>query len=171
MLEGFPKAASEAKTILEYAMVLKDTGHLLIRVPSVMMEENKPRFGNFAEFALKQFYDASDQDKVVSVARVRSALSECFGKIKESEFRGNLIMYAGERKSASEIGALQEPSEKEARSSLGAFETQSICKRMPTPGSTSCRNDIVRFQHQDDRPAWRSCAVHRSLRNHQALSG
>jgi hypothetical protein len=108
MLEGFPRAAPEMKTILECARVLNDHGHLLIRVPSVMLEESRPRFGNFAEFALKQYYDISDQDRVVSLARVKSLLVECFGKQMEADVRGSLVMYAGEKKSVRELGVVQE---------------------------------------------------------------
>ncbi len=108
MLEGFPRAAPETKTILECVRVLNDRGHLIIRVPSVMMEENKPRFGNFAEFALKQYYDNSEQDRMVSVVRIRSLLATFFGKLMEVEVRGNLVMYAGEKKNMRESGALQE---------------------------------------------------------------
>src|SRR2546425_9063732 len=106
MLEGFPRAAPEAKTIAECARVLNDRGHRLIRVPGVMLEEHIPRFGNFAEFALKQYYDIAEQDRMVSITRVKSLLAACFGKLLESEVRGNLVMYAGEKKSPRELGVL-----------------------------------------------------------------
>ena len=108
MLEGFPRAAPEMKTILECARVLNDRGHLLIRVPSVMLEESRPRFGNFAEFALKQYYDISDQDRMVSLARVKSLLGESFGKLIEADVRGNLVLYAGEKRIIREPGVVQE---------------------------------------------------------------
>src|SRR5438132_314907 len=108
MLEGFPRAAPEMKTILECARVLNDRGHLLIRVPSVMLEESRPRFGNFAEFALKQYYDISDQDRMVSLARVKSLLGESFGKLIEADFRGTLVLYAGEKRIIREPGVVQE---------------------------------------------------------------
>ena len=111
MLEGFPKAAPESKTILECARVLKDSGHLIIRVPNVMMEENRPRFATFAEFALKQYYDSTGQDRVVSAARVRDLLSASFGKLMDVEYRGNLLMYAGEKKGVRETDVLRELSE------------------------------------------------------------
>ncbi len=114
MLEGFPKAVPETKTILECARVLNDRGHLIVRVPGVMVEENKPRFNNFAEFALKQYYDNAGQDRIVSITRVRSLLAGCFGKLMEAELRGTFVIYAGEKKSAREPSVLRErPEQKE----------------------------------------------------------
>jgi hypothetical protein len=115
MLEGFPRVVSETKTILECARVLNERGHLLIQLPGVMLEENKPRFGNFAEFALKQYYDISGQDRTVSVPRLRSLLETCFGKQMEVEVRGNLMMYAGEKKSVRELSVLHELPEQKRR--------------------------------------------------------
>ena len=108
MLEGFPRAAPEMKTILECARVMNDRGHLLIRVPSVMLEESRPRFGNFAEFALKQYYDISDQDRMVSLARVKNLLGESFARVMEADVRGNLVLYAGEKRIVGEPGVVQE---------------------------------------------------------------
>src|SRR3989442_5293998 len=108
MLEGFPRAAPETKTILECARVLNDRGHLIVRVPGVMVEENKPRFNNFAEFALKQYYDNTGRDRIVSITRVRSLLGACFGKVVEAEVRGNLVMYAGEKRSIRALDVVQE---------------------------------------------------------------
>jgi DNA-binding PadR family transcriptional regulator len=108
MLEGFPKAASETKTILECARVLNDHGHLIVRVPNVMLEEHKPTFGSFAEYALRQYYDSWGQDRVVSIARIKSLLSECFGKVIEAEGRGNTVMYAAGKRPVREVGVLQE---------------------------------------------------------------
>ncbi|MDA4128269.1 MAG: PadR family transcriptional regulator [Thaumarchaeota archaeon] len=108
VLEGFPRAASETKTILECARVMNEHGHLLIRVPSVMLEEKKPRFNDFAEFALKQYYDISEQDRMVSIARIKNLVEACFGKVMTDESRGNLVVYATERKRVREPSALQE---------------------------------------------------------------
>jgi DNA-binding PadR family transcriptional regulator len=104
MLEGFPKAVPETKTISECARVLNDRGQLIVRVPGVMVEENKPRFNNFAEFALRQYYDYAGQDRIVSITRVRSLLAGCFGKLKDAEVRGTFVMHAGEKKNAREPG-------------------------------------------------------------------
>ncbi len=108
MLEGFPKAVPEPKTITECARVLNNRGHLLIRVPGVLLEENKPKFGNFAEFALKQYYDISEQDRTVSIERIRGLLGACFNKLMDFDFRGNFVIYAGEKRSTSAVGILQE---------------------------------------------------------------
>jgi DNA-binding PadR family transcriptional regulator len=110
-LEGFPKAVSEEKTIAECARVLSDRGHLMVRVPGVLVEEFRPRFSNFAEFALGQYYDNYGQDRIVSAKRVKSLLGERFGELIEYEAKGNLVFLAGEKRNVRVSSALPETPE------------------------------------------------------------
>jgi ubiquinone/menaquinone biosynthesis C-methylase UbiE len=99
MLEGFPREASVRDTIRECARVIKDDGHFILRVPKVMTEEQIPRFTNFAEFTMKQYYDLLEQDRRVSLEGLRSLLSEYFERQKEAEIRGIVVFYATCKKS------------------------------------------------------------------------
>ncbi len=96
LLEGFPKGVSEEETLLECFRVLKKTkGHLIVRVPSVMTIEKRPKFTTLAEFASKLFYDFSGQDRLISIERVKEILSKHFTKASaEEEARGNVVFYA-----------------------------------------------------------------------------
>ena len=100
MLEGFPREASVKDTIRECARVLKENGHFILRVPKVMTEEQTPKFTNFAEFTMKQYYDVLEQDRKLSLENLRILLSEYFEKQKEAEIRGIVIFYATCRKSS-----------------------------------------------------------------------
>src|SRR5438445_13819 len=113
IMDAFVHANLNAQDLPDHVKVFKGALarfgiQLLIRVPSVMLEESRPRFGNFAEFALKQYYDISDQDRMVSLARVKSLLGESFGKLIEADVRGNLVLYAGEKRIIREPGVVQE---------------------------------------------------------------
>ncbi len=103
MLEGFPREASAKDTIRECARVLKDDGHLILRVPKVMTEEQRPKFTNFAEFTMKQYYDILEQDRRVSLENLRSLISRYFEMQKEAEIRGNVVFYATRKRSTTAI--------------------------------------------------------------------
>lgn len=93
-LQGFPKEVSEEETILECTRVLKDDGHLLVHVSNVMTEEKKPRYTNFAEFALKLLYDLWDFDRIISVNHVKHLLSESFRVVNDVQVDQLVIFHA-----------------------------------------------------------------------------
>ncbi len=94
MLEGIPREASVKDTVQESARVLKNNGHLLLRVPKVMTEEQKPRFTNFAEFAMKQYYDTLEESRPIDLEELRGLLSEHFETQRQVEIRGVVVFYA-----------------------------------------------------------------------------
>lgn len=100
MLEGFPRDASQEDVISECARVLKDDGHLIIRHPTVMTDEKKPKFATFGEFASRLFYDVSDQDRTVGVELVKQLVSRYYKRVGAGEYRGNFVLYASVRKRA-----------------------------------------------------------------------
>ncbi len=99
MLEGFPREASVKETIRECARVLKDNGHFILRVPKVMTEEQRPKFTNFAEFTMKQYYDILEQDRKISLENLRSLITEYFEKQEEADIRGIVVFHATRKKS------------------------------------------------------------------------
>ena len=107
MLEGFPKEASEEDEVSECLRVLKNDAHLIIRHPAVMTAERRPKFTTFGEFASRLFYDFSEQDRLISVERVKELLSSRCREIRDAENRGNVVIYGSgkiEPQSAARIG-------------------------------------------------------------------
>ncbi|MBI3022096.1 MAG: hypothetical protein HYY68_00030 [Thaumarchaeota archaeon] len=66
----------------------------MILVSNVMTEEKKPRYTNFAEFALKLLYDLSDSDRVISVSHVQQTLSEWFREVNNIQDNDMVIFHA-----------------------------------------------------------------------------
>lgn len=93
-LDGFPEEVSEEETIKECARVLKDDGHLVIMIPSVMTEEKRPRHMSFQEFVLEQYYSFYGDDRMVSVARVKELLLGYFKEVKDVDVYDDVLLYA-----------------------------------------------------------------------------
>lgn len=108
LLEGFPAGVSEEDTLAECARVVKSGGQLIVRVPSVMTEEKRPKFSNLAEFTSKLFYDFSGQDRVISVERVKQLMSRHSGNVKGMVDRGSAVIY-GQVKKKEALGPVQIP--------------------------------------------------------------
>lgn len=98
MLEGFPAEASEEDVLSECVRVLKDDGHLIIRHPGVMTDEKRPKFTTFGEFASRLFYDVTEQDRTISVQRVKQLLSRQYKKLNDAENRGSVVFYGSMKK-------------------------------------------------------------------------
>lgn len=108
MLEGFPENSSEEDVISECNRVLKDAGHLIIRHPSVMTDEKKPKFSTLGEFASRLFYDISEQDRTISVERVKQLLSRHYKKLNNIESHGNAVLFASGKKRVNGFTALKQ---------------------------------------------------------------
>jgi DNA-binding PadR family transcriptional regulator len=94
MLEGFPKEATARSTIRECARVLKKDGHFILRFPIIMTEERRPKWTNFAEFAMNQYYEVFESDRGVSREEVKTLVSEYFDTHGEVERGVNVIIHA-----------------------------------------------------------------------------
>ena len=93
-LQGFPGGASEEETIEECSRVLKKDGHLIVEVMKVMVKEKAAPFIRFNEFVAKKYYEHDGKDRIVSLAKVKEALSNRFERVTESEFGDNMRFHA-----------------------------------------------------------------------------
>lgn len=96
-LQGFPSGVTEEKTIEECARVLRKDGHLVVEVMKVMIKEKTAPFLRFVEFVAKEYYSHNGKDRVVSLARVKGALSNYFGSVVELDTGDNLVFHATKR--------------------------------------------------------------------------
>lgn len=94
MVMGFPKRISEHEAIREWARVLKDVGHIIIQVSNVMIEEKAPRYPLFSEFVAKLYYDVYDEDRTISIERVKRLLLRYFNEVKDMEALDATLFYA-----------------------------------------------------------------------------
>jgi hypothetical protein len=109
MLEGFPKEVPAKHTIRECARVLREGGHLILRFPVVMTEEKRPKWTNFGEFTMSQYYDVFESDRNVSRGQVGMLLSEYFESQVEIERGDNVVIRAIRKSKKSVFAAARNP--------------------------------------------------------------
>jgi DNA-binding PadR family transcriptional regulator len=147
ILEGFPREVTEKKTLLECSRVLKDdSGYLTIRFPMISTEEHKPKWGNFAEFVMKQYYDTVEQDRKTSRERVNALISQYFARHMEAEIRGIVVILAsGKRGNAiarsREVTPIREIDDGSARPI--SVRSRSRLRKKRTTGVLPCGTDAA----------------------------
>ncbi|MDG6933482.1 MAG: helix-turn-helix transcriptional regulator [Nitrososphaerota archaeon] len=93
MLEGFPRSVPLEATLNECVRVLKPRGHLIIRLPAVMLEEKKPNYSNLAEYAYRLYYDYIGEDMEISSKHLKSLLEKRAIELRDAQDRSNYMVY------------------------------------------------------------------------------